>query len=89
MASILYVSLGAFTDAGGIQIVVDGNGHIKIVHVPGWNPEVMAEVAGAVQALAQASRVKDPRVSRQFQEFGEGVIRARGKEIAGYLQQAG
>lgn len=89
MSSILFVSLGAFTDAPGIQIVVDANGHVHIVRVPGWNPEVMAEVAGAVQVLSQATRIKDAGMQKQFQQFGEGIIQARSKEIAQYIQQAG
>ncbi len=89
MSSILFVSLGASTDAGGVQIVVDANGRIRIVHVPGWEPEVMAEVAGAVQVLAQATRIKDAGIRKQFQQFGESVIQARSKEIAQYVQQAG
>ena len=89
MSSILFVSLGTLTDAGGVQIIVDANGHIRIVRVPGWNPEVMAEITGAVQVLAQASRIKDPGMQKQFQQFGESVIQARSKEIAQYVQQAG
>lgn len=88
MSSILFVSPGVLTDAGGIQIIVDGSGHIKIVRVPGWNPEVMAEVLGAVQVLSQAARIQDAGVKKQFQQFGEGVIQARSKEITQYVQQA-
>jgi len=89
MSSILFVSLGAFTDAGGIQIVVDANGRVHVVRVPGWEPEVMAEITGAVQLLAQATRIKDAGIRKQFQQLGESVIQARSKEIAQYIQQPG
>jgi hypothetical protein len=72
-----------------VQIVVDGNGRVHVVRVPGWNPEVMAEITGAVQVIAQSSRIKDPAIQKQFVQFGESIIQARSKEIAQYVQQAG
>lgn len=86
MSSIVFLSLGPLTDGPGIQIIVDANGHVRIVPVPGWNPEIMAEITGAVQVLTQATRIKDAGIRKQFQQFGEGVIQARSKEIAEYVQ---
>jgi hypothetical protein len=63
------------TDAPGIMLVPDGKGGFKIVKVPGWNPEQMAELGSALSVVAAAARLKNPEVSRN-------VLNTVGKLVA-------
>jgi len=47
------------TDAPGIKIVVE-NGVVKIVKVPGWNPEQMVELNSALKTISAAARLRSP-----------------------------
>jgi hypothetical protein len=44
--------------------VSDGHGGIKIVPIPGWNPEQAAELGAALKVIASASRIRQPEASQ-------------------------
>ena len=58
------IIIGGGTDAPGFKLVPDGHGGYKVVPVPGWNPEAMAELSAAFSILQQASRLKQPDASK-------------------------
>jgi hypothetical protein len=86
--SLVFVSPGVLTDAGGITISIV-NGKVVIKRVPPWNPEILAEIQGAIAAFAHASKLKDQGMAQKFQAFAEGVLQARSKEIQEYIGAAG
>jgi hypothetical protein len=85
--SILFISPGVLTDAGGIVISIVG-GKVVIKHVPGWNPEVMHEVTAAANVLASASRIKDKAIRGEFERLAHSVVERRAPEIEAYLREA-
>ncbi len=62
------------TDGPGIQIVSDGHGGIKIVRVPGWNPEAMAELAAGLKVITAASRLKTAGLAEQAIKAVSGLV---------------
>lgn len=46
------------TDAPGIQIVPDGHGGFVLKRLPGWDPELMRELANSLHVVSAASRLK-------------------------------
>jgi hypothetical protein len=59
---IVFFVVGAGSDAGGFKLVWDGH-HIKVVKVPGWNPEQMAELGDALKVISAAGRMKHPEAA--------------------------
>jgi hypothetical protein len=53
------IVIGGYTDAPGFKIVSDGHGGFKIVPIPGWNPELAAELSSTLQIAARAGAIKE------------------------------
>jgi hypothetical protein len=58
------IVIGGYTDAPGFKIVSDGHGGFKVVPIPGWNPEVSAELGAALRIVASAAQIKQPEASQ-------------------------
>jgi hypothetical protein len=56
---VVFFVVGAGTDAPGYKLVWDGH-RIKVVPVPGWDPEQMAELGAALRVISAAGRMKHP-----------------------------
>lgn len=56
--------VGGATDAPGFKIVSDGHGGITVVPVPGWNPELAAELNAALKVIGSAAHIKQPEASK-------------------------
>ena len=69
MAIVVIGSRGS--DAGYWELVGG-----KLVHVPGWNPEALAEVVAAATMLAQAPALKTPEIGNRV-EIGRASCRER------------
>ena len=67
---LVFFVVGGGTDAPGYKLVWDGH-HVKIVPVPGWNPEQMAELGAALRVISAAGRMKHPE--------GENILNAAAK----------
>jgi hypothetical protein len=53
------IVIGGYTDAGGYIITFE-HGHIVIKPIPGWNPELFAELGAALNILREATKLKTP-----------------------------
>lgn len=81
----MFMSPGVLTDAGGIVItIVDGK--VVIKRVPGWNPEVLAEVTAAVATFAHAGNVENRGVRRELESVAHQVLQARVEELQEYAE---
>ena len=63
----LYV-VGGGTDGGGYIITIGADGKIIIKRIPGWNPELLADLARAADVITSAVGLKQKGLA-------EGVIR--------------
>lgn len=70
------------TDAGGWYIGSDG----KIHRIPGWNPEVMADLAHAVNVIREAGQLKTPGL---LEATIKGVMDFAQKEFAEHIKAGG
>jgi hypothetical protein len=80
----LFVSPGALTDAGGYILTPHG-----IVPVPGWGPEIVADLATAVSVYRQASSLTDSGARRQLEEAANHIVRSQAGAIRDYAKQLG
>lgn len=78
---IVFFVVGGGTDAGGFKLVWDGH-HIKIVKVPGWNPEQMTELGDALRVIAAAGRMKHPEATNILNAAAK-VAQAELNQVAG------
>ena len=70
------------SDAGYTYIGSDG----KIHHVPGWNPEAMAEFDAAISVMRSASQLKSPGLA---EAVVKSVLPFAQKELNTYFKGAG
>ena len=70
------------SDAGYTYIGSDG----KIHHVPGWNPEAMAEFDAAVAIMRSAAQLKTPGLSEAILK---SVLPFAQKQISTYFGASG
>ncbi|HXP79737.1 MAG TPA: hypothetical protein VN976_07520 [Verrucomicrobiae bacterium] len=70
------------SDAGYTYIGADG----KIHHVPGWNPEAMAEFDAAISVMRDATQLKAPGLA---EAVVKSVLPFAQKEIKTYFKDAG
>ncbi len=70
------------SDAGYTYIGADG----KIHHVPGWNPEAMAEFDAAISVMRDATLLKAPGLA---EAVVKSVLPFAQKEINTYFKDAG
>ena len=70
------------SDAGYTYIGSDG----KIHHVPGWNPEAMAEFDAAISVMKNATQLKTPGLA---ETVVKGVLPFAQKELNTYFKGAG
>lgn len=70
------------SDAGYWYIGSDG----KVHHVPGWNPEAMAEFEAAISVMRDATRFKAPGLA---EAVVNSVLPFAQKEIRTYFKGAG
>jgi len=68
------------SDAGYWYIGADG----KLHHVPGWNPEALAELNAAVNILREATRLKTPGLA---EAAIKSVMEFTQKELGTHLKQ--
>jgi hypothetical protein len=81
---IVFKSLGGGTDGPTIVLtVVDGK--VVIKRVPGWNPEVLAEVTAAVSTFEEAGKIKSKAARTRFEAVAHEVLQARVGEIQEYM----
>lgn len=74
--------VGGANDAPGFQIVIEG-GHLKIVPLPGWNPEGLAEFGAALRVVENAARIKNPEFSNAILNAAAPVIQEGIAQLAG------
>ena len=71
------------SDAGYWYIGADG----KLHHVPGWNPEALAELSAAVNIIREATRLKTPGLAeaaiKSVMDFTQRELQAHLKEGGG------
>jgi hypothetical protein len=70
------------SDAGYWYIGSDG----KLHHVPGWDPEGIAELAAAVNIMREATRLKTPGLA---EAAIKSVMEFTQKELGTHLKDAG
>jgi len=70
------------SDAGYWYIGADG----KVHHVPGWNPEAMAEFDAAIAVMKSAAQLKSPGLAEAVLK---SVLPFAQKEINTYFKGAG
>jgi hypothetical protein len=80
MYTIIIGRIGS--DAGYWYIGPDG----KLHHVPGWNPEQLAEVGAAVNIMREATRLKTPGLA---EAAIKSVMEFTQKELAAHLKDRG
>jgi len=56
--------VGGANDAPGFKIVSDGHGGITVVPIPGWNPELSAQLGAALKVIASAANIRQPEASQ-------------------------
>jgi hypothetical protein len=78
--TILFMSPGILTDAGGIEIFIGADGKPHVRKVPGNNP-LFQEVGAAVLVLEQAARLNDKVAAQKFQSFAEAIIADKAKDL--------
>lgn len=67
------------SDAGYWEIV---NG--KLIHVPGWNPEALAELSNAAKLISQATTLKSPDLANRLASaVSEFVLKEVGANVKG------
>jgi hypothetical protein len=82
---VLYVSPGAFTDAGGYVLTPHG-----IRPVPGWGEEIVADLAAAVSTYHAAAQLDAGGVARRdLQAAADQIVRSHAGAIRGYAEQLG
>ncbi len=79
---VLFVSGGAFTDAGGYVLTPQG-----IKPVPGWGAEIVANLATAVSVFAQAGQLRDTGARRRLEDAANHVVRSQAGAIGEYSAQ--
>jgi hypothetical protein len=83
---IEFIVIGGETDAPGIKIVSDGHGGIKIVHVPGWNPEQLVELGAALKVIAAAAAIHREDAQHEILHAAIGLA---GRELDGVAGEHG
>lgn len=76
-----FIGGGAFTDAGGW--VWDGH---RFKHVPGWNPEGIADLASMARIMGAAAQLKVPGVG---DAVAKALTQAVEKELGEHVQGGG
>ena len=71
------------TDGPTIQIVSDGHGGWVIKRSPGWNPELVAELAASLEVVGAASRLKTAGLAEQVINAVGGLVEKQLGEHAG------
>jgi hypothetical protein len=77
--NIIFVSRGAFTDAGGW--IWDGH-HFK--RVPGWNPEAVLELSNMLAIVGTAAHLKTPGLAEASAKVLAGAVE---KELAEHVKE--
>jgi hypothetical protein len=82
-------SYNVITDNGIYEIYIgaDGKLHIRWI-LPDPPPEFLAELRAVSAVLNQAAQLKDRGVAEKFQQFAEGALNHRAKELKEILEQA-
>lgn len=68
------------SDAGYWYVGSDG----KLHHVPGWNPEALAELGAAVNIIREATRLRTPGLA---EAAIKSVMEFTQKELATHMKQ--
>ena len=75
--------IGGYTDAPGFKIVSDGHGGFKVVPIPGWNPELSAELGAAVRIIASTAQIKQPEASQAILNAATKLATSQISALAG------
>jgi hypothetical protein len=71
------------TDGPSIQIVSDGHGGWVVKRVPGWNPELIAELAASLTVVSAASKLKTAGLAEKLINNVGGLVEQQLGEHAG------
>jgi hypothetical protein len=80
MANIYFINTG--TDAGGWFI----DSHGKVHPIPGWQPDVMIDVARAVNVIREASQLKTPGLREATMKSALEFVQ---KELRDHIKEGG
>jgi hypothetical protein len=80
----LFVTPGAFTDAGGYAFTPHG-----IVPIPGWGEEIRAALAAAVATYRAGEQMQDKEAQRTLQAAANKIVQAHAGAIREYVGQVG
>jgi hypothetical protein len=86
MANLQYLNVLVENGVFEIYVGSDGKIHIRWI-LPDPPPEVFTELQAVSVVLNQAARLKDRGVAEKFQQFAEGILNNRAKELKGFLGQ--
>jgi hypothetical protein len=83
LREIEFLVVGGVNDAPGFKIVSDGHGGLKIVPVPGWNPEASRELQAALKVLGAVAGIKDEKVSQMVLSAVGALAQTEVTKLAG------
>jgi hypothetical protein len=70
-------------DGPSIQLVSDGHGGWVLKRVPGWNPELIAELANSLTVVSAASKLKTAGLAEKLINSVGGLVETQLGEHAG------